>query len=96
MKIIKDYLGHEIHKGDIVLYSEKGSRAYKGTFTEGVVIEVAGTLRVLNYFTPERYKEEMEYHNRWGSWCDADGKFPSNVIDLTALGTRERVELDEQ
>lgn len=95
MKIIKDYLGHEIHKGDTVLYSEKASKGYRGTFTEGVVIETK-PLRVLDYFTPERYKEEMEYHNRWRScWSKSDGKHSSNVINLTALDIRERIDLND-
>lgn len=29
MKVVKDYFGHEIHKGDVVLYSEKGSCGYR-------------------------------------------------------------------
>lgn len=94
MKIIKDYLGHEIHKGDIVLYSEKGSRGYRGSFTEGVVIDVAGTIHVLDNFTKERYQKEIEHHEKWNWWV-ADGKHSNNVINLTALGIREGINLDE-
>lgn len=95
MKIIKDYLGHEIHKGDVVLYSEKGSRGYRGSFTEGVVVDVAGTIHVLDNFTKERYQRVLKSHEEWGSWGIADGKYANNVIDLTALGIRERIDLND-
>lgn len=95
MKIIKDYLGHEICKGDVVIYSERGSRGYRGTFTEGVVIETK-PLRVLDDFTPERYKEEIDYHNRWRNcWLKSDGKHSNNVINLTALNIRDKIDLDK-
>lgn len=32
MNDIKDYLGHEIHEGDVILYSNK-----RGEFKEGVI-----------------------------------------------------------
>lgn len=38
MNVIKDYFGHEIHKGDVVLYNKKASKGYRSSFTEGVVV----------------------------------------------------------
>ena len=95
MKIIKDYLGHEIHKGDIVLYSENGSRGYRGSFTEGVVVDVAKTIHVLDNFTKERYQRVLKSHEEWGGWGIADGKHSDNVINLTALDIRERIDLND-
>lgn len=95
MKIIKDYLGHEIHKGDVVLYSEKGSRGYRGSFTEGVVVDVAGTIHVLDNFNKERYQRVLKSHEEWGGWGIAGGKHSDNVINLTALDIRERIDLND-
>ncbi len=91
---MKDYLGHEICKGDVVLYSEKGCHGYLGSFTEGVVINVGKIVQVLNNYTKERYQSVLESHEKWGGWGIADGKYADNVIDLTALGIRQGVELE--
>lgn len=91
---MKDYLGHEICKGDVVLYSEKGCHGYRGSFTEGVVINVGKVVQVLDNYTKERYQSVLESHEKWGRWGIADGKYADNVIDLTALGIRQGVELE--
>ena len=91
---MKDYLGHEICKGDVVLYSEKGCHGYRGSFTEGVVINVGKVVQVLDNYTKERYQGVLESHEKWGNWLGADGKYADNVIDLTALGMRKGVEIE--
>lgn len=91
---MKDYLGHEIRKGDVVLYSERGCHGYRGSFTEGVVINVGKVVQVLDNYTKERYQSVLESREKWGGWGVADGKYADNVIDLTALGMRKGVEIE--
>lgn len=78
---MKDYLGHEINIGDIVLYNERGSKGYCSSFSEGVVTEFCGKTKV------SIYKSDK-------SW--STNKFAENTIDLTALGVRQIVIDDKQ
>lgn len=91
-----DYLGNKVNKGDIVLYNQKGSRGYCSSFAEGVVIRVGGNVIILSKSKLDKYKQALEYYNKWKS-CPSfvDQKHIGNVINLTALGARERVELDD-
>ena len=66
MKTVKDYLGHEINKGDIVLYNEKGCNGYHSSFSEGVVIAATGKIVVLDINYLSEYNNIIEYFNRWG------------------------------
>lgn len=86
MKTVKDYLGHEIHIGDIVLYNERASKGYRSSFTEGIVVgfNKPNTVSVIDNEYLERYKTD-------GANYLIDRKFPKNVVNLTALGIRERV-----
>lgn len=86
MKIIKDYLGHEINKGDVVLYNERASKGYRSSFTEGIIVgfNKPNTVSVIDHEDLERYKTD-------GANYLIDRKFPKNVVNLTALGIRERV-----
>lgn len=91
-----DYLGNEISKGDIVLYNRKASRGYCSSFAEGIVIRAGGNVIILSKSKLDKYKEALEYYNEWKSYpYFVDQKHISNVINLTALGARERVELDD-
>lgn len=86
MSVIKDYLGHEINKGDVVLYNERASKGYRSSFTEGIIVgfNKPNTVSVID---PE-YLEEFKTGN--ANYL-IDRKFPKNVVNLTALGIRERV-----
>lgn len=86
MSVIKDYFEHEINKGDIVLYNERASKGYYSSFTEGIIVgfNKPNTVSVID---PE-YLEEFK---TGGYNYLVDRKFPKNVVNLTALGIRERV-----
>lgn len=91
MTIAKDYFGHEINKGDVVLYNERASKGYYSSFTEGIVVgfNKLSTVSVIDHEYLEEYKTDDA-----NCFCLIDRKFPKNVINLTALRIRERVELD--
>lgn len=97
MKIAKDYFGHEINKGDVVLYNERASKGYRSSFIEGVVVRFNGlsTVSVVDHDHIERYKEHIKgIKTDDTNFCidyHMDNKFPKNVVNLTALGIRERV-----
>lgn len=93
-EIVTDFLGNEIRQGDIVLYSERGSRGYSGSFTTGVVVKVAKTLAILDEMRIDRYNDALELFKSKGRCYLTDGKHSNNVVDLTALGKRERIEHD--
>lgn len=88
MNVIKDYFGHEIHKGDVVLYNEKASKGYRSSFTEGVVIgfNTPNTVSVTGYEYLEEFKTGGYNYLMYR-------KSPNDVVNLTALGIREKVEL---
>ena len=92
MKIIKDYLGYEIHEGDILLYNQRATKGYYSSFTEDVMIGTIGNgkIEVCDVDNLDEYKNE----NR-GQWTSnyTDRKYGRNTINLTALGIRERIEL---
>ena len=44
---MKDYFGHDINIGDIVLYNERGSKGYCSSFSEGIVTEFSGKTKVI-------------------------------------------------
>lgn len=77
---MKDYFGHEINIGDIVLYNERGSKGYCSSFSEGAVIEFSG-------------KTKVKIKN--GSSCWATTKYAKNIVDLTALNIRHKEMLNE-
>ena len=88
MTIAKDYFGHEINKGDIVLYNERASKGYHSSFTEGIVVgfNKPSTVSVIDPEYLEKYKTGNANYL-------IDRKFPKNVVNLTVLGIREKVEL---
>lgn len=88
MSVIKDYFGHEINKGDIVLYNERASKGYHSSFTEGIVVgfNKPSTVSVIDPEYLEKYKTGNANYL-------IDRKFPKNVVNLTVLGIREKVEL---
>ena len=91
-----DYLDNEVNNGDIVLYNRKGSKGYRSSFAEGVVIRAGGNVIIIEKSKLGRYKEALEYYKEWKRYpYFADQKHISNVVNLTALGARERVELDD-
>ena len=79
---MKDYLGHEIHIGDILLYNQKASKGYYSSFTEGIVVNIIGNgkIEVCDIDDLNRYKENQHY---------ADRKYGRNTINLTALDIRQ-------
>lgn len=89
MKTVKDYFGHEINKGDIVLYNERASKGYHSSFTEGIIVgfNKPNTISVID---PE-YLEEYKTGN--ANYL-IDRKFPKNVVNLTALDIRERIDIE--
>ena len=92
MSVIKDYLGHEIHKGDIVLYNEKGCNGHHSSFSEGIAIEAKGKVVVLNIDYITEYHDIIEYYNKWNHypyWHYVNTKLSKNVINLSTLGIRE-------
>lgn len=86
MSVIKDYFEHEINKGDIVLYNERASKGYYSSFTEGIIVgfNKPNTVSVIDHEYLKEYKTD-------GANYLIDRKFPKNVVNLTALGIRERV-----
>ena len=87
MNEVKDYFNHEIRKGDVLLYNQKASKGYYSSFTEGVVVNIIGNgkIEVCEVDDLNRYKENQHYTDR---------KYGRNTVNLTALGIRERVELN--
>ena len=84
MNTIKDYFGHEIHEGDVVLYSNDGE------FEEGVIILIKPLL-VLDSFLLEEYKNGSK---GWVEcFCNSESKFADELINLTALDISERVDI---
>jgi hypothetical protein len=79
---MKDYLGHEIHIGDILLYNQKASKGYYSSFTEGIVVNIIGNgkIEVCDIDDLNRYKENQYY---------ADRKYGRNTLNLTALDIRQ-------
>ena len=77
---MKDYFGHDINIGDIVLYNERGSKGYCSSFSEGAVIEFVGKTKV-------KIKKDSSF------W--ATTKYSENTIDLTALDIRQEVTINE-
>jgi hypothetical protein len=81
MNDIKDYLGHEIHEGDVVLYSNK-----RGEFKEGVITSTK-PLFFADSFLFKKYKNGSK---TWTDICCSKSKFTDELINLTTLGIRER------
>lgn len=77
---MKDYFGHDINIGDIVLYNERGSKGYCSSFSEGAVIKFVG-------------KTKVKIKNDSSFW--ATTKYSENTIDLTALDIRQEVTINE-
>ena len=71
-----DYLGNEIHIGDVIAYVGKTSRGYNASFEESVV-EVMRENRN-EVMVTSRYRPNSQ------------GRMSCNVINLTALGLRPR------
>lgn len=85
MNDIKDYLGHEIHEGDVVLYSNK-----RGEFEEGVITSIK-PLCFIDSFLFKKYKNGSK---TWADCCcSTKSKFSDELINLTALGIRERIDI---
>lgn len=76
---MKDYFGNEIHIGDTVLYSDRGSHGYCGSFSEGIVNDLKDGRREVEIIT---YDEDSD---RFFA-----NKKSKNTINLTALGLRLR------
>lgn len=77
--MIKDYLGNEISVDDVVVFSERGSRGYLGSFSNGKV---------------SAYKERREEISIIDNEGYVINKKAKNVIDLTALGIRPSGEVE--
>ena len=92
MKIIKDYFGHEIHEGDVLLYNQRATKGYYSSFTEGVTISAIGNGRIEVCDIDNLYEYKNENRGQWTSNY-TDRKYSRNTVNLTALGIRERVEL---
>lgn len=71
---MKDYFGHEINYGDVILYSLRGTHGYHAAYTESVVTEFASDSKV-------------KVIGKYGS-PNGDARLSKNVINLTALGIR--------
>ena len=81
--MIKDYFGHEIHEGDILLYNKRGCHGHHTSFSEGIAVGFErGRVKVLSR---EYYDENCL------NWYEV--KFGTNIINLTALNIRERIEI---
>lgn len=76
---MKDYFGNEIHIGDTILFSGRGSRGYRASFDECVVTEFKGNAKCLVKNAPYPFQK--------------DYRMSDNVINLTALGLRSRQEV---
>jgi len=72
-----DYLGNEISIDDVAVFSERGSRGYLGSFSNGKV---------------SAYKERREEISIVDNKGYVINKKAKNVIDLTALGIRPNKE----
>ena len=72
-----DYLGNEISIEDVVVFSERGSHGYLGSFSNGKV---------------SAYKERREEISIVDNEGYVINKKAKNVIDLTTLGIRPNVE----
>ena len=73
MSVITDYLGNEISVNDVVVFSERGSHGYLGSFSNGKVSAYKERRAEISIVDNERYKIK---------------KKAKNIIDLTALGIR--------
>lgn len=73
---MKDYFGNEIHIGDTILFSGRNSRGYRASFDECVVTEFKGNSKVLVKAAPYTFQN--------------DYRMSDNVVNLTALGLRQR------
>lgn len=93
MATVKDYFNHEIHKGDILLYNQETSKGYYSSFTESVVVNIInnGRIEVCGVNDLDKYKNESR--GQWASYY-TDKKYGHNTVNLTALGIRERIELN--
>jgi len=93
---MKDFLNNDINIGDIILYNEKGSRGYSSSFSEGIAVMGKRDVALLGIDKMSRFKEVLDHYakyNRLPYYVDRKHSF--NTINLTALGVRERIELDE-
>lgn len=71
---MKDYLGNEINIGDTVLFNEKACKGYYTSFTEAKVVEMYNGIK--------KKTVKLDFQDYI--------KEVNNVIDLTALGLREK------
>lgn len=90
---MKDYFNHEIHKGDVLLYNQKASKGYYSSFTEGIVVNIIGNGKIEVCGVDDLDKYKNENRGQWAS-CYTDRKYGRNTVNLTALGIRERIELE--
>lgn len=72
-----DYLGNEIHIGDIIIYASKSTKGYRASFDESIVEEV------------NERRGEVMVNSDYGL-PNSDGRKSHNVINLTALGLRSK------
>lgn len=72
-----DYLGNEINVGDTVIFAANGIKDYKASFQEEVVKRMT--------------KKKIEVTHAY--YGDRTYRKSSNVINLTALGLRPRLEM---
>lgn len=93
MNKVKDYLNHEIHKGDILLYNQKASKGYYPSFAEGIVVSIIGNGKIEVCGIDDLGKYKNENRSQWASYY-TDRKYGRNTVNLTALGIRERTEKD--
>lgn len=77
-----DYLGNEIHIGDTVLYSDRGSHGYRGSFSEGII----------NKLKDKRSEVEIITYDEDGDRFFVNKK-NKNTINLTVLGLRPKQEV---
>lgn len=92
---MKDYLGHEIHIGDILLYNQKASKGYYSSFEEGIVLgENKGRVLVCSNNRFETFLEQCDNKlthdvSEYVNHVNTDCKYPNNTINLTALDIRQ-------
>lgn len=91
---MKDYLENDINLGDIVLFNEKGSKGYWSSFSEGIVVRFHNKSQVA-ICNSEYYETFLERYNSKIPDYQLCGKYSYNTISLTALGLRERKNVDE-
>ena len=95
--IIKDYLGNELHEGDVVFYCKRGSKY----FTEGVVVNDSHSLSVgvsdISLFENIRKKPDTRYYTSIYSECicRSTASVGDELINLTALGMRDKFDINE-